>query len=233
MSLTANDELSLFDDRLGGSEPGDAPAAVWEKDAAKRALDELFALTCQYRTCKSYHELLRFVARFQLYSPFNAMLVHVQLPGARFVASPHRWLRDYRRRIKAGARPLVILQPMGPVMFVFDVSDTEATEGAPPLPPEIERPFEVRNGHIGDELERVIENAKRDGLQITRSQDGSQSAGSIRQVAKDARRSQTFQTGVDQHRKPVFADIAVRYDLLLNSKLSRGTSILRPPWYTE
>ena len=204
MSLTGNDELSLFDDELCASEPKDAPAAVWEMDAAKRALDELFTLTCQYRSCKSYHELLQFVARFQLYSPFNAMLVHVQLPGARFVASPHRWLRDYGRRIKAGARPLVILQPMGPVMFVFDVGDTEPTEGAPPLPPEVEKPFEVRKGHIGVELERVMENAKRDGLRITKSQEGSQSAGSIRHVAKDARGSQLFHTGMDQHRKPIF-----------------------------
>jgi hypothetical protein len=221
MSLTANDELSFFDDELCASEPKDAPAAVWEMNAAKRALDELFTLTCQYRSCKSYHELLQFVARFQLYSPFNSMLVHVQLPGARFVASPHRWLRDYRRRIKAGARPMVILQPMGPVMFVFDVSDTEPTEDVPPLPPEVEKPFEVRKGHIGDELERVMENAKRDGLRITKSQEGSQSAGSIRHVAKDARGSQKFHTGMDQHRKPIFVEIPVHYDLLVNDKLSR------------
>jgi hypothetical protein len=35
------------------------------------------------------------------------------------------------RRIKVGGRPLVILQPRGPVMFVFDVSDTEPEENAP------------------------------------------------------------------------------------------------------
>lgn len=112
-----------------------SPADMWDQDAAKRALDELFNLTYQYRASKAYYDLMQFIARFRFYSPFNAMLVHVQMPGAKFVAPPYRWLRDYGRRIKPGARPLVILQPMGPVMFVFDVSDTEALKDAPPLPP--------------------------------------------------------------------------------------------------
>lgn len=218
------DQVSLFGDELSAEatpESTATPAAVWEQDAAKRALDELFTLTCQYKTSKSYHELLQFVARFRFYSPFNAMLVHVQMSGARFVAPPHRWLRDYRRRIKAGARPLVILQPMGPVMFVFDVSDTEPTKDAKPLPPEVERPFEIRKGHIGNGLDMVIENAKRDGLRIMKSDEGSQSAGSIRHVAKDVKGWQRFQKGVDQYRKPIFADIPIRYDLLINGKLSR------------
>ena len=197
------------------------PSVVWEQDSAKRALDELFTLTCQYRNSKSYQELLQFVTRFRFYSPFNAMLVHVQMRGAKFVAPPHRWLRDYGRRIKANARPLVILQPMGPVMFVFDVSDTEPTREARQLPPEVENPFEVRKGCIGQELERVIENAKRDGIRIIQSQDGSQAAGSIGPVTKDVKSWLKFQTGVDKDRKPIFTDLPVRYDLLINGKLSR------------
>ena len=101
------------------------------EDSTKRALDELFSLTRQYKSAKAYHDLLRFIGHFRFYSPFNAMLVHIQMPGASFVAPPSRWLHEYRRRIKPGARPLVILQPMGPVMFVFDVSDTEPEKGAP------------------------------------------------------------------------------------------------------
>ena len=129
------------------------PAMVWDQDAAKRSLDELFTLTFQYKTSKAYKELLQFVKCFRSYSPFNAMLVHVQMPGAQYVSPPHRWLSDYKRTIKPGARPLVILQPMGPVMFVFDVNDTEPMEDAPPLPPEVENPFEVRSGHIGAGLD--------------------------------------------------------------------------------
>jgi len=197
------------------------PAEAWDQDAAKRALDELFTFTFQYKDSKAYQELMQFVARFRFYSPFNAMLVHIQMSGAKFVAPPHRWLRDYGRRIKPGARPLVILQPMGPVMFVFDVKDTEPTKDAQPLPPEVEKPFEVRKGHVGKGLETVIENSKRDGLRITKSHEGSQSAGSIRQVAKDVQATQKFQAGMDKYRNPVYIDMPVKYDLVVNTKLSR------------
>lgn len=219
MIMTGGDQASLFGD--GPNIETQTPAAIWEQDSAKRALDELFSLTYQYKTSKSYHELMQFVARFRFYSPFNAMLVHVQMAGAKYVAPPHRWLRGFGRRIRPGARPLVILQPMGPVMFVFDVSDTEPTENATSLPSEVDRPFEVRKGHVGDGLEKVVENAKRDGLRITKSNEGSQSAGSIRFVSKDVRASQKFQVGVDIYRNPIFVDIPVRYDLLINGKLSR------------
>lgn len=157
----------------------DSPAGAWERDAAKRTLDELFAHAIQYRSSKAYQEMLRFVAGFRWYSPFNAMLVHIQRPGARFVASANRWLYKYGRRVKPGACPLVILQPMGPVMFVFDVSDTEGE----PLPPEVEKPFEVRRGKVGNRLPLTIENCKRDGVAVHKGKMGSQMAGQIRPAA--------------------------------------------------
>jgi hypothetical protein len=52
------------------------------------------------------------------------MLIYIQMPGARFVASAHRWHQQFHRRVRIGARAIVILQPMGPVPFVFDVVDT-------------------------------------------------------------------------------------------------------------
>ena len=185
--------------------PDVTPAGAWERDAAKRALDELFSLTFQYKTSAAYRDLLKFVTRFLSYSPFNAMLVHIQMPGAKFVAPPYRWLRDYGRRIGPGARPLIILQPMGPVMFVFDVSETEPTEGAPPLPPEVENPFEVRKGYVGGSLELVIDNAKRDGLRVTERKEGSQSAGSTRCYApENLHASQQFQVRHRQESEPRF-----------------------------
>lgn len=190
-----------------------AAAPALERDADRRALDELFRLTRQYSSTQSYNELLKFIARFRFYSPFNAMLVHVQMPGARYVAPPHRWLRDFRRRIKPGARPLVILQPKGPVMFVFDVADTEPEENAFPLPPAVEKPFEVRGGSVGSQLEQSIENAKRDGVRVSLRNAGSQHAGAIR----------TAQPGGYQKvalrilPKPEYVHVPVSYELLLNS----------------
>jgi len=168
-------------DLFGGFRKDDAerppanPAEEWDRKATKRALDELFCLTHQYRASKTYKELLDFVARFRFYAPFNAMLVHIQMPGAKFALSPRRWHDDYSRHIKPGARPLVILQTMGPVMFIFDVSDTEGR----PLPPQVEDPFEVQDGRVGDQFERTIENAKRDGVAVHTRDLGSQQGGSI------------------------------------------------------
>lgn len=153
----------------------DSPASRWALDICKRALDELFFLTTQYRSGKNYQELLSFVSRFHRYSPYNTMLVHIQKPGSRFVATPTRWMKEYGRTIKPGVQPLVILQPMGPVMFVFDVSDTEGDA----LPPEVENPFEVRRGRVGTELQRTIDNACRDGIRVTKARHGSHRTGSI------------------------------------------------------
>src|SRR6202795_791480 len=117
-----------------------------DRDSARAALDELFTLAGKYTSSDAYLELMRFVGRFRFYSPFNAMLIYVQMPGALFVCTALRWRRDYHRQIKIGARPIVILQPRGPILFVFDVSDTAPLPNARPLPIRVEDPFKGVNG---------------------------------------------------------------------------------------
>ena len=194
-----------------------------DAEAAKNAVDELLTLTSQYRLSNAYHELLKFMVRFPWYSPFNAMLVNVQMPGATFVASPSRWLERYKRRVKAGAQPLVILQPRGPVMFVFDVSDTEPEEGAPELPPEVLSPFGTgrqRSTTASGLLNQLVQNAVRDGVRVGWSRRGSQGAGSIRPAKGSA--SQTFTWGV---RKPQTMQVPVRYDVVIGSDLSKDAQV--------
>ena len=144
------------------------------------------------------------------------MLVHIQMPGASFVASPSRWLNEYGRRIKPAARPLVILQPMGPVMFVVDVSDTEPEKGAPQLPEEVLNPFQPRRGKVGKELEQTIENAMRDGVRIASRKAGSQSAGVI-QIANGSH----YQKFVLQLRPKIkHANVKVRFEMMVNQDSS-------------
>lgn len=144
------------------------------------------------------------------------MLIHIQLPGASFVAPPYTWLRRYGRRVKPGSRPVVILQRMGPVMFVFDVSDTEPIEEGRPLPRLVERPFEVKQGRVGSELLRTKENAARDGVQIVEYEAGSLRAGQIG-CAKPGRFLKVLvrKRPDEQH---IF--VPLMFELLLNSKLS-------------
>lgn len=205
----------------GAQTSEETPASAWDRDAAKRALDDLFSIAGRYRATRAYRELVHFVARFRFYSPFNALLIHVQKPGAVFVAPAHRWREQYKREIVPGAKPIVILQPMGPVMFVFDVSQTEPTEGAPRLPAEVTNPFPTSGGTIGCGLPQAIENGKRDGVRVRSASLGSQGAGSIRiRVLSGVGISQKFQDGLDRDRKPTYVEVPVRYDLLVSSKHS-------------
>ena len=102
-------------------------------------------------------------------------------------------------------------------MFVFDVSDTEALDGAPPLPASVTHPFSVRKGVVGHELERTIENAKRDGVGVYTRSAGSQSAGAIQHAMLGGRLS--FQ--VRQRPRPESVDIQEAYELFLNERHSR------------
>jgi hypothetical protein len=196
---------------------GNPLTAPLDEEATRRALDELFRLTHQYNSTKAYDELLKFMRRFRFYAPYNAMLIHIQMPGAMFVAPPQRWLDQYRQQIKPGAHPLVILRPKGPVMFVFDVSDTEPLPGAPPLPPEVTSPFEVRGGNVGRELEQTIENAKRDGIRVSMRDAGSQSAGQIGFATDHS----WLEVVARLMPKREVVKIPLRYELLLNRGHSR------------
>ena len=94
------------------------------------AVDDLFRQALRARGHEALSEYLNFLARFHRYSLFNAMLIRVQRPGARAVASRQRW-RGHGRAVAPDAVPIVILQPFGPVQFVYDFGDTEG----PPVPP--------------------------------------------------------------------------------------------------
>jgi len=199
--MNALPQTLLFDDDDLSEEI--TPAAAWDRDSNKRFLDELFDNVASYRTTASYHELMQFISRFQFYAPFNAMLVHVQKPGAKYVLPAHKWRQKFERTIRPGAQPLVILQPFGPVMFVFDVAETEGKR----LPPDIENPFGVRSGKVGPELTRTIENAVRDGIRITNVAHGSQRGGSI---GVTTTKGQTLLFDKDK-------TVELRYEMLLNS----------------
>ena len=101
---------------------------------------------------------------------------------------------------------------MGPVMFVFDVSDTEPLPDAPPLPPEVVSPFEVRGGLVGRELDWTIENAKRDGVRVSLRNAGSQSAGEIGSATNNA----FLEVVVHLAPKRESIKVPLRYELLLN-----------------
>lgn len=203
--------------QLLGGQQAERSRAQPSGAAAERLLNELVVDTLRYRQSKEYSRLLRFTRSFRAYKPFNALLVDVQKPGSTFVAPAGRWRDRYHRRLSVDAQPLVILQPFGPVMFVFDVVDTEPLPDAPPLPLEVTDPFAVMTPTapqaVESALERLVEDAKRDGVRVVDVPFGDQLAGRIGRSGPGG--SQHFQVG---SRPPALVELPVRYDLEVNAR---------------
>lgn len=209
-------EPTLAEAALPGLGPA-GPAREWDRADDKRALDELFLLARRYRTSREYVDLMKFIADFPAYSPFNAMLIHAQMPGAAFVAPASRWWKEYGRLVKPGERPIHTLQPKGPVMFVFDVSQTEQVEPrGTRLPTAVVAPFEVDGRLVGSTLRWTIDNAKRDGVLVAPHHAGSMLAGSIG-VARPGR-----MLSVLARKRPTveYVNVPLRYQLLISDRLT-------------
>lgn len=84
--------------------------SLFENDAhmLRKGIDELFATVRDYASSERFRELLNFTAHFKEYAPYNAMLIHIQNPGARFVLPDRSWLhrlphtsrREYELRMR-------------------------------------------------------------------------------------------------------------------------------------
>ena len=108
-----------------------------QENIEKSLLADLLEQSRLYRHSKDYLELLDFVTRLPNFAPFNAFLLRLQKPGLRFASSAYDWRRKFNRRIKEGARPLIILWPFGPIALVYEVDDTEGD----PLPESVLNAF--------------------------------------------------------------------------------------------
>ena len=138
-------------------------------------IDKLYADVLDYRRTADFKNLLEFVARFRDVAPYNAMLIHTQKPGSTYVASASDWKLRFHRKVKAGARPLQILRPFGPVAFVFEYNDTEGR----PLPDKMVRPFMVNNPVEKYQLDRIIKAAGFEGIDVGFQQYGTSRGGQL------------------------------------------------------
>lgn len=130
----------------------------------KENIDELQFLVRQYRNTDRFKKLISFVSGSRLLSPYNAMLVCLQKPNAKFVMTAKKW-RKYGRALKPEAQNIVILRPFGPVQCVYDISDTVAVGGADysclsdvELMNEIDKQFVTEKGLLdGSILKKLID----------------------------------------------------------------------------
>jgi len=116
-----------------------------------------------YEQSENYLALLEFVSKQKQFAPFNAMLLHVQNPKLRFVATQKDWKKLYKRDVKEGSRPLLILRPFGPVGFVFDVNDTEGEE----LPQDVVAAFRAEGDYDSYEFKKILDRLERRSIYVS------------------------------------------------------------------
>ena len=186
-------------------------------DSVKGALDELFLLAGRYRSSAQFSELIKFLSTFKNYSIFNAMLVNIQMQGARYVLPAKQWKQKYGRYPIPEAQPLIMLRPGGPVMFCFDVSQTQGI----PLPPEIENPFQVQGNLPEGAYQLIIFNSKQEGIRINERPLGSTLGGYVRD-ANDPYHIIGAGIFIDKNQKMFLEgkEIPLLSEITLNSNLS-------------
>lgn len=199
---------------------GELPEDEMNLEAVRGPLDELFLLARHYRKSEEFQKLLDFVAGFRRYSAFNAMLVYVQMPGAKYVLPAKRWFREFGRLPIPDAQPLVMLQPMTPIMLGFDVSQTCGQ----PLPLGFDNPFRPTGVIEAGHFDMTVQNARRDGVEIQSLPLGSTLGGYVRNAGDPMHRIGVAAAGnasevqIDNRRVKRVAEIT------LNSNLSAETN---------
>lgn len=155
-------QLDLFPDRSVGPQNLREADLVMDQDLEWNAVDELCRASKHYRHSQAYMELLQFISRFPNYSPFNCFLLHTQNPSLSYVATAKTWLRKFKRQPMFDARPLVILAPMGPIRFVFDINETEGN----PVPSAMLQPARPTSAHLVKIFENTLYNCTIQGIHV-------------------------------------------------------------------
>lgn len=138
--------------------------------AITQEIDRLFTKVREYHDSKNFRELMDFCARFKHLSPYNAWLVNLQMPSARYALTEKQWLEKYKRRIKLHSRPLIILIPFGPIYPIFDVSETEAIDEESASEQEIleylANPYQVKGDIPVSKYRKLLNNIAYSGIAV-------------------------------------------------------------------
>jgi len=190
---------------------------MFEAEAARTLLDQLFEESKLYHKSKDYMDLLDFVVKLRNFAPFNAMLLQVQKPGLSYAASAFEWREKFNRYPKLDARPLLILWPFAPVALVYDVLDTEGD----PLPEDVSF-VPAKGDTTKDDIQHYLGLLKRNGIKHHFFDGGDNSAGSIEvtknPVPKDVDKKKKAKPGeylmrMNQNHSPVVQFSTLAHEL--------------------
>ena len=188
-------------------------------------LDNLFSKVRKFRSSKYYWDLLRVCGKFRHLSPFNAMLINLQKPGARWVLRERDWFDKFHRTIKPNAQPLIILVPFGPVDYLFEIGDTESALGLFPdtdndILRYIEKPFQTKKDVNEKELKRVMERCAYHGISFDMQMNAGVNFGAKIELLDKPR----FNKHVPV-RKERFMNLEAPYLISVNKSAKRGQQL--------
>ena len=175
-------------------------------ESGQASIDELFDKTEKYRNSSEYMRLMSFISNFRRYSPYNCMLMHIQDPLITYVATISDWKHKFDRYPKVDVRPLLILQPFGPVMFLYDIKDTEGKA----TPEEIEKPFKINGNLSGNAYNNLKANCIHHGISVEYK----------KMSANNAGYAQRINTNQVQDYKDNKLYFKTNYKIVINSELT-------------
>jgi len=140
----------------------DLEAKKQSTDGEMNSLDEAFAVHRRFRDARSFIRMMQYIAGFSRYSALNGFLLYLQNPNASRVATAGTWLKQHGRRLRHDAKPMVILAPMSPVRFLYDISDTEGK----PIPEHRVAGLDGIETFSQQNLDLTIQNALHHGIGI-------------------------------------------------------------------
>ena len=102
----------------------------------KGDIDQLFNELEEYRDSHTFQQIIEFCASFKRIAPFNAMIIHMQLPVFRYALTSRLLRLIFHLKPKRNARPLFYLN-MTPVGALYDISHTVPIDDSSPSEQEI------------------------------------------------------------------------------------------------
>lgn len=129
MNQPQSNSVRQFSDRSTSSKArtGQLERKLEQLGECTQAIDKLFQQALEHDGVSAFDTFLDSCARFSNLSVYNAMLVRVQRPGAIAVATRSKW-QEVGGRVRPTAIPIIILQPFGPVSFVYERADVDGVK---------------------------------------------------------------------------------------------------------
>lgn len=155
-------QLRLFPEASSTEFENEEDSWLSDSDEDLSPIDELIGFSAHMQDYQEYSRLLSFIARFPNYSAFNGFLLFLQDASVSYVATARTWVRKFKRRPKPEARPMIILAPMAPVIFVYDIRQTEGE----PVPETLLKPQALKTMLTGKIYETILYNCAVQGIAV-------------------------------------------------------------------